>query len=210
MSHPSPLPGEALPDRRHLAGLLEAERTLAFQRITPAWAHFLTAVAAAAGIWLPAEGAARAVAVAAVLLPGLHLLLRAKALTETVIVFRDDEDGDGAGSGSGSGSAVTPAGKSRDDEAEPEVDDATIGRIAGRAVVVTGALVCVVLALAIALLPLTWLRVALPGLCLWFLYDLYRSHRRRAEARVVVARAATEPWYPAYRRLIEERRASLK
>ncbi|RLV66918.1 hypothetical protein STAN_2442 [Streptomyces sp. CBMAI 2042] len=204
-----------------MAELLEAERTRALQRILPAWAYFLASVAAAAGIWLSAEGIGRAVALAAVLIPGLHLLLRAKALTEAVIVFRDDEEeddrGDGAEGGAGADgavkpdSAVGPDGGSRrgEDADEPEEDDATMGRIAGRAVAVTGAVVCVVLGLAVAFLPLTWLRIVLPALCLWFVYDLYQSHRKRVEGRRVIARAETEPWYPAYRRLIEERRASL-
>lgn len=227
MSNPFPPPGGVLPDRSRLAELLEAERTRALQRILPAWAYFLTSVAAAAGIWLSAEGVGRAVALAAVLIPGLHLLLRAKALTEAVIVFRDDDKeddrGDGAEGGGGADgtvkpdgavepdSTVKPDGGSRrgEDADEPEEDDATMGRIAGRAVAVTGAVVCVVLGLAIAFLPLTWLRIGLPALCLWFLYDLYRSHRKRVEGRRVIARAETEPWYPAYRRLIEERRASL-
>ncbi|MFD3647495.1 hypothetical protein ACFWVT_10500 [Streptomyces cyaneofuscatus] len=221
MSNPFPPPGGVLPDRSRLAELLEAERTRALQRILPAWAYFLASVAAAAGIWLSAEGVGRAVALAAVLIPGLHLLLRAKALTEAVIVFRDDDKegdrGDGAEGGGGADgavkpdSAVEPDGGSRrgEDADEPEEDDATMGRIAGRAVAVTGAVVCVVLGLATAFLPLTWLRIGLPALCLWFLYDLYRSHRKRVEGRRVIARAETEPWYPAYRRLIEERRASL-
>ncbi|MGW7225273.1 hypothetical protein [Streptomyces cyaneofuscatus] len=221
MSTPFPPPDGVLPDRSRLAELLEAERTRALQRILPAWAYFLASVAAAAGIWLSAEGVGRAVALAAVLIPGLHLLLRAKALTEAVIVFRDDEEeddrGDGAEGGAGADgavkpdSAVGPDGGSRrgEDADEPEEDDATMGRIAGRAVAVTGAVVCVVLGLAVAFLPLTWLRIVLPALCLWFVYDLYRSHRKRVEGRRVIARAETEPWYPAYRRLIEERRASL-
>ena len=227
MSNPFPPPGGVLPDRSRLAELLEAERTRALQRILPAWAYFLASVAAAAGIWLSAEGVGRAVALAAVLIPGLHLLLRAKALTEAVIVFRDDDKeddrGDGAEGGGGADGAVKPdsavepdstmkpdGGSRRGEDAdEPEEDDATMGRIAGRAVAVTGAVVCVVLGLAIAFLPLTWLRIGLPALCLWFLYDLYRSHRKRVEGRRVIARAETEPWYPAYRRLIEERRASL-
>jgi len=221
MSNPFPPPDGVLPDRSRLAELLEAERTRALQRILPAWAYFLASVAAAAGIWLSAEGVGRAVALAAVLIPGLHLLLRAKALTEAVIVFRDDDKeddrGDGAEGGAGADgavkpdSAVEPEGGSRrgQDADEPEEDDATMGRIAGRAVAVTGAVVCVVLGLAVAFLPLTWLRIVLPALCLWFVYDLYRSHRKRVEGRRVIARAETEPWYPAYRRLIEERRASL-
>lgn len=227
MSNPFPPPDGVLPDRSRLAELLEAERTRALQRILPAWAYFLASVAAAAGIWLSAEGVGRAVALAAVLIPGLHLLLRAKALTEAVIVFRDDEEEDdrGAGAEGGAGadgavgpdstvgpdSSVVPDGGSRrgEDADEPEEDDATMGRIAGRAVAVTGAVVCVVLGLAVAFLPLTWLRIVLPALCLWFVYDLYRSHRKRVEGRRVIARAETEPWYPAYRRLIEERRASL-
>ncbi|MFF2697688.1 hypothetical protein ACFVUQ_04885 [Streptomyces cyaneofuscatus] len=220
MSNPFPPPDGVLPDRSRLAELLEAERTRALQRILPAWAYFLASVAAAAGIWLSAEGIGRAVALAAVLIPGLHLLLRAKALTEAVIVFRDDDEddrGDGAEGGAGADgavkpdSAVGPDGGSRrgEDADEPEEDDATMGRIAGRAVAVTGAVVCVVLGLAVAFLPLTWLRIILPALCLWFVYDLYRSHRKRVEGRRVIARAETEPWYPAYRRLIEERRASL-
>ncbi|MFJ9976483.1 hypothetical protein [Streptomyces cyaneofuscatus] len=214
MSNPFPPPDGVLPDRSRLAELLEAERTRALQRILPAWAYFLASVAAAAGIWLSAEGVGRAVALAAVLIPGLHLLLRAKALTEAVIVFRDDEEddrGDGAEGGAGADGAVKPDGGSRrgEDADEPEEDDATMGRIAGRAVAVTGAVVCVVLGLAVAFLPLTWLRIVLPALCLWFVYDLYRSHRKRVEGRRVIARAETEPWYPAYQRLIEERRASL-
>ncbi|MFD8469630.1 hypothetical protein ACFV10_31530 [Streptomyces cyaneofuscatus] len=227
MSNPFPPPDGVLPDRSRLAELLEAERTRALQRILPAWAYFLASVAAAAGIWLSAEGVGRAVALAAVLIPGLHLLLRAKALTEAVIVFRDDEEEDdrGAGAEGGAGadgavgpdstvgpdSSVVPDGGSRrgEDADEPEEDDATMGRIAGRAVAVTGAVVCVVLGLAVAFLPLTWLRIVLPALCLWFVYDLYRSHRKRVEGRRVIARAETEPWYPAYRRLIEEQRASL-
>ncbi|MFI7238434.1 hypothetical protein [Streptomyces cyaneofuscatus] len=219
MSNPFPPPGGVLPDRSRLAELLEAERTRALQRILPAWAYFLASVAAAAGIWLSAEGVGRAVALAAVLIPGLHLLLRAKALTEAVIVFRDDdkEDDRGAGAEGGGGAdgavkpdnTVKPDSESHGDEDEPEADEATMGRIAGRALAVTGAVVCVVLGLAIAFLPLTWLRIGLPALCLWFLYDLYRSHRKRVEGRRVIARAETEPWYPAYRRLIEKRRASL-
>ncbi|MFI5723651.1 hypothetical protein [Streptomyces cyaneofuscatus] len=227
MSNPFPPPDGVLPDRSRLAELLEAERTRALQRILPAWAYFLASVAAAAGIWLSAEGVGRAVALAAVLIPGLHLLLRAKALTEAVIVFRDDEEeedrGDGAEGGAGAEGAVRPEGavgpdstvkpeggsRLGEDADEPEEDDATMGRIAGRAVAVTGAVVCVVLGLAVAFLPLTWLRIVLPALCLWFVYDLYRSHRKRVEGRRVIARAETEPWYPAYRRLIEERRASL-
>ncbi|MFC8287458.1 hypothetical protein [Streptomyces cyaneofuscatus] len=233
MSNPFPPPDGVLPDRSRLAELLEAERTRALQRILPAWAYFLASVAAAAGIWLSAEGVGRAVALAAVLIPGLHLLLRAKALTEAVIVFRDDDKeddrGDGAGGGGGADgpvrpdgavgpdssevpdSTMKPEGGSRrgEDADEPEEDDAAMGRIAGRAVAVTGAVVCVVLGLAVAFLPLTWLRIVLPALCLWFVYDLYRSHRKRVEGRRVIARAETEPWYPAYRRLIEERRASL-
>ncbi|MZF56542.1 hypothetical protein GTX53_22300 [Streptomyces sp. SID5594] len=227
MSTPFPPPDGVLPDRSRLAELLEAERTLALQRILPAWAYFLASVAAAAGIWLSAEGVGRAVALAAVLIPGLHLLLRAKALTEAVIVFRDDDEeddrGDGAEGGAGAGGAVRPDGavvpdstvkpeggsRLGEDADEPEEDDATMGRIAGRAVAVTGAVVCVVLGLAVAFLPLAWLRIVLPALCLWFVYDLYRSHRKRVEGRRVIARAETEPWYPAYRRLIEERRASL-
>ncbi|MEU8559989.1 hypothetical protein AB0C45_00690 [Streptomyces cyaneofuscatus] len=221
MSNPFPPPDDVLPDRSRLAELLEAERTRALQRILPAWAYFLASVAAAAGIWLSAEGVGRAVALAAVLIPGLHLLLRAKALTEAVIVFRDDEEeddrGDGAEGGAGADGAVGPdstmkpdGGSRRGEDAdEPEEDDATMGRIAGRAVAVTGAVVCVVLGLAVAFLPLTWLRIVLPALCLWFVYDLYRSHRKRVEGRRVIARAETEPWYPAYQRLIEERRASL-
>ncbi|PVC96721.1 hypothetical protein DBP19_10620 [Streptomyces sp. CS090A] len=208
MSNPFPPSDGVLPDRSRLAELLEAERTRALQRILPAWAYFLASVAAAAGIWLSAEGVGRGVALAAVLIPGLHLLLRAKALTEAVIVFRDDEEDD---RGAGADGAVKPDGGSRrgEDADEPEEDDATMGRIAGRAVAVTGAVVCVVLGLAVAFLPLTWLRIVLPALCLWFVYDLYRSHRKRVEGRRVIARAETEPWYPAYRRLIEERRASL-
>ncbi|MFF3997845.1 hypothetical protein ACFYX8_31660 [Streptomyces cyaneofuscatus] len=227
MSNPFPPSDGVLPDRSRLAELLEAERTLALQRILPAWAYFLASVAAAAGIWLSAEGVGRAVALAAVLIPGLHLLLRAKALTEAVMVFRDDDEeddrGDGAEGGAGAGGAVRPDGavvpdstvkpeggsRLGEDADEPEEDDATMGRIAGRAVAVTGAVVCVVLGLAVAFLPLTWLRIVLPALCLWFVYDLYRSHRKRVEGRRVIARAETEPWYPAYRRLIEERRASL-
>ncbi|MER7763197.1 hypothetical protein [Streptomyces sp. NPDC097619] len=187
MSRPLPPAGDALPDRGRLSELLEADRTLAFQRITPAWAYFLAGVAAAVAVWLPSEGVGRALAVAAVLVPGIHLLLRAKALTETVLVYRTEDE----------------------EEAETEEDEATVGRIAGRAVVVTTAVVCVLLGLAVALLPLGWIRVALPALCTWFLVDLYRSHRKRVEARATVERAANEPWYPAYRRLVEGRRASL-
>ncbi|MFE9015130.1 hypothetical protein [Streptomyces cyaneofuscatus] len=227
MSNPFPPSDGVLPDRSRLAELLEAERTRALQRILPAWAYFLASVAAAAGIWLSAEGVGRGIALAAVLIPGLHLLLRAKALTEAVMVFRDDDEeddrGDGAESGAGADgpvrpdssvvpdSTMKPEGGSRrgEDADEPEEDDATMGRIAGRAVAVTGAVVCVVLGLAVAFMPLTWLRIVLPALCLWFVYDLYRSHRKRVEGRRVIARAETEPWYPAYRRLIEERRASL-
>ncbi|WP_433543869.1 hypothetical protein ACQPZG_01205 (plasmid) [Streptomyces sp. CA-294286] len=172
-----------LPDRGSLSELLDAERTRALQRIMPPWVYFLLSVTAAAGVWLPSEPAARTVAVASALIPGAAMLLRTGALTRAVVLYQDEgEDGE---------------------------DAADTRRMAGRMIAITIAVVSVVLGVVALLIPLTWLRIALPVMCLWFVYDLVRMRRSRAQAQQVIQRAEAQDWYPAYTRLIDERRATL-
>ncbi|MET9434703.1 hypothetical protein [Streptomyces sp. NPDC006551] len=175
-----------LPAPDTLSELLEAEKTRALQTITLPWVHFLLSVVCAAGVWLPNPSAARAVAVVCVLAPGVLILSRTGALTRVMAVYTPDEDSDAD---------------------DPEA--ISVSRMAGRMLAITNAIVSLVLAVVTLLVPLTWLRVALPLLCLWFVVDVFRQRRSRLRAQEVIARAERQPWYPEYRRHIEQRRASV-
>ncbi|MET9292023.1 hypothetical protein [Streptomyces sp. NPDC003077] len=174
-----------LPDRDSLRELLDAEKTRALHRILPPWIHFALGVLAAAGAWLPTESAARAVVVAAALAPGLHVLLRTRALMRALTVYDLPGDEERA-------TGTDPSGQ----------------RLAARTIAVTTVVTSVALAVVVLLLPLTWLRVALPVLCLWFVVDLLRQRQRRLSALRVIEQAARQDWYPAYTRLVERRRAT--
>ncbi|GGY57835.1 hypothetical protein [Streptomyces omiyaensis] len=178
------------PTPEALSALLDAERTRALQAITPPWAHFLLTTVCAAAVWMPDAGAARTVAVLSVLAPGVWILLRSGALTRETTVHTWGEPDD-AGAGAGSEDPVPAA------------------RVASRMLVAGSLVVSAVLAAAVLLAPLTWLRVLLPVLFLWAVVDLIRQVSARRRAAAVVERSEGEPWYPAHRARIEARRAAL-
>ncbi|MFI8321761.1 hypothetical protein [Streptomyces sp. NPDC085529] len=174
------------PGPEALTELLDADRTRALQAITPPWSAFLLSVVCAAAVWAPDAGVARTVAVLSVVAPGGWILLRNGALTREATVYAPDD----------------PA---EDGPADP----AAAARVAARMLLVTNAVTSAGLAAAALFVPLTWLRVLLPLVCLWGVVDLVRQVRARRRALAVIARSQGEPWYPAYRARIEARRAVL-
>ncbi|GFH35894.1 hypothetical protein [Streptomyces pacificus] len=180
---------DRLPDPDSLSELLDAERTRALRGIMPPWIYFLLSIVCAAGVWLPHEGTARAVAVACACVPGLHIVLRIRALTEALTLYGTEDDAD---------------------DADSRKVEATAQRWVERMIAITIVVASIVLAAITLLVPLAWLRTALPLLCLWFVLDLYRARSERVHARQVIALAAEQDWYPAYTRHIEERRATLR
>ncbi|MEU2656813.1 hypothetical protein ABZ615_15955 [Streptomyces sp. NPDC007325] len=173
------------PSPEALNELLDAERTRALQAITPPWPHFLLSVVCAAAVWLPDTGTARTVAVLSVVAPGVWILLRQGALVREGTVYATEDPGDG------------PA------------DPVLASRVASRMLAVTNVVVSAVLAAVVLLVPLGVLRFVLPALCLWYVVGTVRQSRERRRAEAVVERAKTEPWYPAYRKRIDARRALL-
>ncbi|MEV4915684.1 hypothetical protein AB0K47_02520 [Streptomyces tirandamycinicus] len=181
-----------LPDRDSLTELLDAERTRALRGIMPPWLYFLLGIVCAAGVWLPHAGTATAVAVVGACVPGLHILLRIRALTKAVTLYDTEDDGE-----------------EEADDADSRNVEAAAQRLMERMIAITVVVVSGVLAVVMLLVPLAWLRTALPLLCLWFVFDIYRARSERVHAQQVIALASEQDWYPAYTRYIEKRRATL-
>ncbi|MFD5771212.1 hypothetical protein ACFWIN_36000 [Streptomyces sp. NPDC127049] len=179
---PTPAPS---PSPEALNELLDAERTRALQAITPPWPHFLLSVVCAAAVWLPDTFTARTVAVLSIAAPSAWILLRQKALVREGTVYAFGDLGDG------------PA------------DPVLTGHVASRMLAVGNVVVSAVLVAVVLFVPLGFLRFALPALCLWGAVDMVRQSRDRRRAAAVVERAQGEPWYPAYRKRIDARRAVL-
>ncbi|MGW5852463.1 hypothetical protein ACWFQ8_31805 [Streptomyces sp. NPDC055254] len=182
----------SLPDRETLTELMEAERTRALLGIMPPWAYFVLSLVCAAGVWLPNETAATAVAVTGIFVPGLHMMLRIRPLAAAITVYDLDD-----------------AEESAADRDSTPADEAAAQHLAARMIGGVILVVSVVMVLAALLIPMSWLRTALPLACLWFALDLYRARGRRRHSDEVISRAAGQDWYPAYTRFIEARRTVL-
>ncbi|MFF9144557.1 hypothetical protein ACF1BN_06860 [Streptomyces sp. NPDC014861] len=179
---PTPSPS---PSPEALKELLDAEQTRAVQAITPPWPHLLLSVVGAAAVWLPDAGTARTVAVLSMVAPSVWMLLRHKALVRAGTVYAEQDLGDGPD--------------------DPELT----ARVASKMLVVANVVAAAGLAAVVLLVPLNVLRFVLPAVCLWYLVGTVRQSRDRRRTAAVVERAQGEPWYPAYRKRIDARRAAL-
>ncbi|MFI1018632.1 hypothetical protein [Streptomyces sp. NPDC020965] len=175
--------------------LAAAEGELAARDVIMPWLHASVAVVCAVLVWILPGSWTRPVAYASVLLMPLWGVVAASRLGRLAWLYTVPEK---------------PAGDSGSGDVDDDEAFVPSPRAHVRALRATFAVIAVVGAAAVALVPAGWLRWALPVLALWAVAEvLRRSLGAYRRAREVCRTARDAPWYGEYRALIDRRRQEL-